>query len=135
MPAPVSPRESASVHHLPNARPELQPHNPGVPLDLEPVRAMRANLSAIQRRAATLPTRRTVKKQWQAAWLVKALQCIDLTTLSGDDTEGRVRRLCAKARRRCAPTLQTALGLGDRRITVGGGLRLPSLRRRGEPGA
>nr|WP_244521140.1 deoxyribose-phosphate aldolase [Bauldia litoralis] len=80
---------------------------------------MRANLSAIQRRAATLPTRRTVKKQWQAAWLVKALQCIDLTTLAGDDTEGRVRRLCAKARQPLRADIAEALGLADRRITVG----------------
>ncbi|MEP0325241.1 MAG: deoxyribose-phosphate aldolase [Bauldia litoralis] len=80
---------------------------------------MRANLSAIQRRAATLPTRRTVKKQWQAAWLVKALQCIDLTTLAGDDTEGRVRRLCAKARAPLRADIAEALGLADRRITVG----------------
>ena len=119
MSPPVSPREGASVHHLPNARPELHPDNPGIPLDLEQVRAVRANLSAIQRRTATLPTRRTVKKEWQAAWLVKAIQCIDLTTLSGDDTEGRVRRLCAKARQPLRSDLQEALGLGDRPITVG----------------
>ncbi len=56
------------------------------------------NLSAAERRVAALAGRRTVKKQWQAAWLVRAIQCIDLTTLNGDDTQGRVRRLCAKAR-------------------------------------
>ncbi len=65
------------------------------------------------------PTRRTVKKEWQAAWLVRAIECIDLTTLSGDDTEGRVERLCAKARKPLRDDLQEALGLGDRRITVG----------------
>ncbi|MGA7481523.1 MAG: deoxyribose-phosphate aldolase, partial [Bradyrhizobium sp.] len=54
------------------------------------------NASAVERRAATLTTRRSVKKEWQAARLVKAMTCIDLTTLSGDDTPGRVRRLCAK---------------------------------------
>ena len=118
MSPPVSPREGASVHHLPNARPELHPDNPGIPLDLEQVRAVRANLSAIQRRTATLPTRRTVKKEWQAAWLVKAIQCIDLTTLSGDDTEGRVRRLCAKARQPLRADLQEALGLAGRPVTV-----------------
>ncbi len=118
MSAPVSRRESASVHHLPNARPDLRPDNPGVPFDLDPVASVRVNLSAVERRTATLPTRRTVKREWQAAWLVKAIQCIDLTTLSGDDTEGRVRRLCAKARTPLRSDLQAALGLADRRITV-----------------
>jgi deoxyribose-phosphate aldolase len=83
------------------------------------VAGVRVNLSAVERRAATLPTRRTVKKAWQAAWLVKALECIDLTTLSGDDTEGRVRRLCAKARHPLRADIQEGLGLGDRRITTG----------------
>ena len=118
MSAPVPSRETASVHHLPNARPDLQPDNPAVPFDLEPVASVRVNLSAVERRAATLATRRTVKKEWQAAWLVKAIQCIDLTTLSGDDTEGRVRRLCAKARRPLRTDIQEALGLADRTITV-----------------
>ena len=72
--------------------------NPGVALDLDEVMAVTANTSAIERRAATLGTRRTVKKDWQAAWLLKAVTCIDLTTLAGDDTEDRVRRLCRKAR-------------------------------------
>lgn len=111
-------RETASVHHLPNALPE-HPDNPGVPFDLEPVAAVRVNLSAVERRAATLPTRRTVKKEWQAAWLVRAIECIDLTTLSGDDTTGRVERLCAKARKPLRDDIQEALGLGDRRLTVG----------------
>jgi deoxyribose-phosphate aldolase len=95
------------------------PDNPGVPFDAEPVAAVRINLSAVERRAATLPGRRTVKKEWQAAWLVRAIECIDLTTLSGDDTEGRVERLCAKARKPLRDDLQEALGLGNRRITVG----------------
>jgi deoxyribose-phosphate aldolase len=113
----VIPRESAEIHHLrnvPNA-----PHNPGIPFDPEPVAGVRVNLSAVERRAATLPKRRTVKKEWQAAWLVRAIQCMDLTTLNSDDTEGRVRRLCAKAMRPLGADLQAALGLGDRRITVG----------------
>ena len=67
-------------------------------LDLDWVMSAKANQSAIERRAATLGTRRSVKKQFQAAWLLRAISCIDLTTLSGDDTEDRVRRLCAKAR-------------------------------------
>jgi len=81
-----------------------------MPLDLAWVRAARANRSAIERRAATIRTRRTVKKEWQAAWLLRAITLMDLTTLQGDDTPGRVRRLCAKA---CSPVrhdLLTALG-------------------------
>lgn len=72
--------------------------NPGTALDLDWVETLKANRSAVERRAATLTTRRTVKKDWQAAWLLKAVSCIDLTTLAGDDTPARVRRLCAKAR-------------------------------------
>ena len=70
-----------------------------MPLDLDTVRALRVNRSAVERRAATIPTRRTVKKEWQAAWLLRAVSLIDLTTLAGDDTAGNVRRLCAKAAR------------------------------------
>ncbi len=95
------------------------PYNPAVPFSLDPVEAVRVNLSAAERRTASLAGRRTVKKQWQAAWLVRALQCIDLTTLNGDDTEGRVRRLCAKARHPLRADLQEALGLADRAITTG----------------
>jgi deoxyribose-phosphate aldolase len=113
---PVTTRESAEIHHLRNA-PD-RPHNPGVPLDLEPVNGVRVNLSAVERRAATLPKRRTVKKEWQAAWLVKALTCIDLTTLNGDDTAGRVRRLCAKARHPLRADIVEALGLAERPPTV-----------------
>lgn len=71
---------------------------PILPLDLGPVEDVKVNRSAVERRAATLSTRRTVKKEWQAAWLLQAVQNIDLTTLSGDDTAGTVKRLCAKAR-------------------------------------
>jgi len=110
-------REGAEIHRLHNA--PHAPHNPGMPFDPEPVAGVRVNLSAVERRAATLPKRRTVKKEWQAAWLVKALECIDLTTLNSDDTEGRVRRLCAKAAHPLRPDIQEALGLGDRRITTG----------------
>ena len=83
--------------------PSLSGHNrsrnPGAPLDPSWFEGVGVNASAVERRASTLTTRRTVKKAWQAAWLVKALTCIDLTTLAGDDTPDRVRRLCAKARR------------------------------------
>jgi deoxyribose-phosphate aldolase len=77
----------------------VRPRNPGMPLELDWVEEVRVNRSAAERRAATLRTRRTVKKEWQAAWLLRAVTLMDLTTLSGDDTPGRVRRLCAKARR------------------------------------
>ncbi len=73
--------------------------NPGVRLEPAWFEGVGVNASAVERRAATLTTRRTVKKVYQAAWLIKALTCIDLTTLAGDDTPERVRRLCAKARR------------------------------------
>src|SRR5689334_10366838 len=87
--------------------------NPGTPLDLDVVRALRVNRSAVERRAATIPTRRTVKKQWQAAWLLRAITCIDLTTLQGDDTPGNVRRLCAKARQPVRHDLLAALGADE----------------------
>ncbi|MBI2408065.1 MAG: deoxyribose-phosphate aldolase [Gemmatimonadetes bacterium] len=94
------------------------PRNPGEPLDLERVRAIRVNRSAAERRAATIGTRRTVKKQWQAAWLLRALTVIDLTTLSGDDTPGNVRRLCAKARHPLRPDIEEALGVTALKPTV-----------------
>jgi len=81
-----------------------------MPLDLALVEAQRANLSAIERRIASLPGRRTVKKQAQAAWLLKAVSCIDLTTLNGDDTPERVRRLCAKAAQPVRQDLLDAMG-------------------------
>lgn len=93
--------------------------NPGIPLDLGWVRSTRVNLSAAERRSATLGTRRSVKKDWQAAWLLRAVTCIDLTTLAGDDTPGNVQRLCAKARQPVRSDLLEALGMGDVRITTG----------------
>lgn len=84
---------------------------PILPLDLGPVVGARVNRSAVERRAATLITRRTVKREWQAAWLLHAIRTIDLTTLSGDDTPGTVRRLCAKARQPVRPDLLEALGV------------------------
>jgi deoxyribose-phosphate aldolase len=93
--------------------------NPGMPLDLEAVRAVRVNRSAVERRAATMGTRRTVKKEWQAAWLLRAITLIDLTTLSGDDTPGNVRRLCAKARNPVRADLLEALGAHELGIQVG----------------
>ena len=93
--------------------------NPGMPLDLDWVAGAHVNKSAVERRAATLTTRRTVKKDWQAAWLLRAVTCIDLTTLSGDDTPGRVKRLCAKAKQPIRPDMLARLGLDGEKITVG----------------
>src|SRR5260221_14672394 len=89
---------------------DLQP-NRGVPLNLDWVNAVRVNTSAVERRAQTIGTRRTVKKDWQAAWLLRAITCMDLTTLSGDDTDERVRRLCAKARQPIQHELAQKLGV------------------------
>jgi deoxyribose-phosphate aldolase len=94
-------------------------NNPGTPLDLDWVMGAHLNRSAIERRAATLPARRSIKKEWQAAWLLRAVTCLDLTTLSGDDTPGRVKRLCAKARQPVRPDMLEALGAGAEKITVG----------------
>lgn len=93
--------------------------NPGTALDLDVVRAIRVNRSAVERRAATIPTRRTVKKEWQAAWLLRAITLIDLTTLSGDDTPGNVRRLCAKAAHPLREEIVRGLGVDALEITVG----------------
>jgi len=93
--------------------------NEGTGLELDWVRDARVNRSAVERRAATLTTRRSVKKDWQAAWLLKAVTLIDLTTLAGDDTAGRVRRLCAKALNPVRQDLLDDLGVSDLGITVG----------------
>lgn len=100
--------------------PALQkhPHNPGMPLDLDWVADVRVNRSAVERRAATLTARRGVKKEWQAAWLLRAIELIDLTTLAGDDTPGRVLRLCAKARQPVRRDILDALGASQRRLTT-----------------
>lgn len=94
-----------------------EPRNPGMALDLDWVARVQANTSAIERRAATLPGRRSVKKDHQAAWLLRAITMIDLTTLAGDDTPGRVRRLCAKARHPVRSEILDALGVDP--ITTG----------------
>lgn len=114
MSTPLTDAPALAPNHLPQAG---EPRNTGMPLDLDWVRAVHANTSAIERRAATLPARRSVKKDHQAAWLLRAISCIDLTTLSGDDTARRVERLCAKARQPLAPDLLKALGMTP--ITVG----------------
>ena len=90
-----------------------------MPLNADELASIRVNRSAVERRAATLPGRRTVKKEYQAAWLLRAIACIDLTTLSGDDTPGTVERLCAKARRPLREDLADALGVRALNIRVG----------------
>ena len=92
---------------------------PILPLDLEVIKGLRINRSAVERRAATLGKRRTVKKEWQAAWLLRAISCIDLTTLAGDDTPGNVVRLCAKARQPVRQDLMDSLGVGDMQLHTG----------------
>jgi deoxyribose-phosphate aldolase len=101
--------------------------NAGTPLNLDWFAGTQVNLSAAERRAATLATRRSVKKEYQAAWLVKAITCIDLTTLAGDDTPGRVRRLAAKACRPIRSDIVAALGLSDAPPTVGAVCVYPTL--------
>jgi deoxyribose-phosphate aldolase len=128
---PLKPRAKrvTMTTHTPGIATLMSAHstrNNGMPLNLDLIANTRVNLSAVERRAATLTTRRSVKKEWQAAWLVKAIQCIDLTTLSGDDTPDRVRRLCAKARSPLRADLVQALGL-NAMPTVGAVCVYPSM--------
>ena len=112
--AAMSSAADIETAHLPQIH---EPRNPGTPLDLEIIRGVQVNTSAVERRCATLPGRRSVKKDHQAAWLLKAITMIDLTTLAGDDTAGRVRRLCAKAAHPVRADLLEALDIGP--ITTG----------------
>ena len=99
---------AVTTSHLPQVQ---EPRNVAMPLDLDWVASVQANTSAIERRATSLPGRRSVKKDFQAAWLCKAVSLMDLTTLSGDDSEGRVRRLCAKARQPVSQDILEKLGM------------------------
>ena len=110
MHAPVA--EAAKAGHN-------RPRNAGAPLDPSWFDSVGVNASAVERRATSLTARRSVKKEYQAAWLVQALTCIDLTTLAGDDTPARVRRLCAKARRPLSEDLLAALELSEAPPAVG----------------
>ena len=117
------PRESSIQHPQPerplatlSGRPLLS--NRGIPLNLDWIGNIRVNTSAVERRAQTHVARRTVKKEWQAAWLLRAISCMDLTTLSGDDTGERVRRLCAKARQPIQHELVERLGIEELNIRV-----------------
>jgi deoxyribose-phosphate aldolase len=98
---------------------EEHPRNEGIPFDLGVIKGIKINKSAVDRRANTLGGRRTVKKEWQAAWLLKAITCMDLTTLSGDDTRSNVVRLCAKARNPVRKDLLIAMGMENHGITTG----------------
>lgn len=93
--------------------------NPGMPFDASWLENVHVNLPAVRRRSETLGTRRTVKKQWQAAWLLRAITCVDLTTLSGDDTFTNVSRLCFKAGHPVKEDILKALGMEDKGITCG----------------
>jgi hypothetical protein len=108
-PGPRAPRGAPEDHGV---------RNPGIPLDLEWVRRIQVNRSAVERRAAQLGARRSVKKEWQAAWLLRAITLMDLTTLSGDDTATNVRRLCHKARTPVRRDLLEALGMEELPIRV-----------------
>src|SRR5436309_7270855 len=112
----TEPQQEATLQPVPVSHPQ---RNPGIPLDMDWVSRVHINRSAVERRVATLNTRRTVKKEWQAAWLLRAITCIDLTTLSGDDTPGNVLRLCAKARQPVRQDILHALGADDIDLKVG----------------
>src|SRR6202140_2867332 len=111
----LEPHGGSSIAIL-GGRPLLR--NSGIPLDLNWVQEVRVNTSAVERRAQTQVARRTVKKEWQAAWLLRAITCMDLTTLSGADTDERVRRLCAKARQPIQHELIQKLGIESLNIKV-----------------
>lgn len=96
-----------------NSKSQKLQRNPGHPLDLDWVMSSQANTSAIERRASSLAARRSIKKDHQAAWLLHAVSCIDLTTLSGDDTRARVKRLCEKAKHPVRGDLLTHFGLAQ----------------------
>ncbi len=118
---------ATSVDNPKTIHPPEAPRNSGIPLELGWLKQVQVNKSAAERRTATLIARRTVKKQWQAAWLLKAVSCIDLTTLSGDDTPGKIHRLCAKARHPVRADLLEAMGVADLGITVGAVCVYPSM--------
>jgi len=111
-------KSESNVHPL-SSRQQVSGRNPGTDYDGDLFGRIRVNRSAVERRAATLVSRRSIKQACQAAWLLKAVTCIDLTTLAGDDTPGRVKRLCQKARRPVRADLLDALGVADLGIRAG----------------
>jgi deoxyribose-phosphate aldolase len=122
----------ASADSVPAAKKQkttapVGPNNPGIAFDAEWVNTPTVNLAALIRRAATHKTRRSVKKAHQAAWLLRATQCVDLTTLAGDDTEVNVNRLCSKARHPIRQDLLKAMGVDPNLITTGAVCVYPNL--------
>lgn len=115
-PAADSDRYQANAIAALNGRALLA--NKGIPLDMNWVQEVRVNTSAVERRTQSQVARRTVKKEWQAAWLLRAISCMDLTTLSGDDTDERVRRLCAKGRHPIQQEVVEKLGIQELHIKV-----------------
>jgi deoxyribose-phosphate aldolase len=109
----------SQAHQLNPAATDNNVHNPGVAFREDWISDTRVNLSAVQKRTKTLTARRSLKKAYQAAWLLKAVSCIDLTTLSGQDTPGKVKRLCAKAKMPINLELQQALEIESLKLTTG----------------
>jgi deoxyribose-phosphate aldolase len=110
-------KTDSNVHAI-RGREEVIERNPGMAFNPDLFGRIRVNRSAVERRAATIGSRRSIKKDYQAAWLLKALSCIDLTTLAGDDTPGKVRRLCQKAKRPVRRDILEGLGVADLNITT-----------------
>jgi len=110
---------SSKIAEIRERNSDDSPRNVGLDLDVGFIRSLRVNRSAVERRCSALGGRRTVKKENQAAWLLKAVSCMDLTTLSGDDTPARVRRLCAKARQPISPFLEEQLGVKSLNLHTG----------------
>ncbi len=117
---------SSKVAEIRERNSDDSPRNVGLDLDVGFIRSLRVNRSAVERRCSALGGRRTVKKENQAAWLLKAVSCMDLTTLSGDDTPARVRRLCAKARQPISPFLEEQSGVKSLNLVLSEGIRLRS---------
>ena len=92
--------------------------NPGMDFKLDKISNIAINKSAVERRCSNYGTRRSIKKDKQAAWLLKAITLMDLTTLSGDDTDARVRRLCSKAKQPISNKLEKILGVESLNLSV-----------------
>src|ERR1700751_597497 len=114
----VSTRDAYPTNSIASLNGQALLANSGIPLDLNWIGEVRVNTSAVERRAQSHVARRTVKRDWQAAWLLRAITCMDLTTLSGDDTDERVRRLCAKARHPLQEDLGKRLGIESLNIKL-----------------
>src|ERR1700758_116223 len=114
----VSTRDSYPANSIASLNGQALLANSGIPLDLNWISEVRVNTSAVERRTQPHAARRTGKKDWRAAWLLRAISCMDLTTLSGDDTDERVRRLCAKAKHPLQQDLAQKLGIEELKIKV-----------------